>query len=1406
MTHEQSSELLTQYLLGDLPAAEAAEIKSHLETCEACRAEAQRIGPTLDLLSDALAAPSSAPKHLDASRHVRIITQTTNRKRTIIRWFTVSHPRLSRAAVFLFAFSFIWVSSGQIMWRYCAFADRYRDFGAKPPTGTGSLWTGPIGCFLPIFKMGEVVSGGAKSELGGDQSAVHVPSAGSRDFMTWGSVSEPSAPASAAAPASAPADGKYKMKIEFNGYSKAEKLTQFPVIGALFEKTVDKAGDDKLLAGKSAYFWNGGSPVPATPPASKQVGVAGRVVKAQIAERATGKLTTKTFDVLPTVNEKIATGEQAPAADRGSVREIGADSDSRPFEFHGGGGGKPTAVAEAAAESPNEKPASVGGDMDTPLVPSDGVAAESPIVLKGMYGNRAKGDSENAPPKFKAYLHSDESKAKLQAGELQNVTVTAVGYSKESLNAEELQGGTRGGKGLSPSRSRNEIAQSKPVDKRAETLDKLEKIKIPEIDFRQANIKDVVEFLNSAGVEYGADDKPASAKAPKIELNLGESSGPEKNSPVETPLITFQARYINAEEALRIVTSVAGLKYRVGDDGRIMVEPKNAPEGTIINRMYDVLPTMNEKIAKAAAASGITAGTGQGIVKEMGADAATTERSDGKDYFASMGVQWPEGSKIKYLPAIGKLVVANTQDNLDGLDDILDKLQVKPTKEDEEYQRTLWSEIRLLTPKNTKEQKERAKEQRERQKIISKLDQIKIPEIDFREAKIKDVVNFLNAAGIEYDQSKSENKGVNIALDIPVGENNSESNIPPITFSARYISALEALRIVTQVAGLKYQIDESGVKVTSRNASDKMITSVYSCPSDAAKLISQISSEEIVPTITQDHVLSLSERWKELFGELGVEWPAGSSINYDPKHSKIIIVNTFDNIGILEKMIGMGEEKPKEQESPTSPRFKASGVNPFIDAAQNAFSTFAIDCDTASYTLMRNYMSKGSLPPAESARTEEFVNFFDYNYTPPTHDTFAVYVDAAPSRFGHGLTMLKIGVKGRRLGREEQRHAVLTFLVDTSGSMNQPDRIGLVKKSLKMLVEKMNPQDMIAIVQFDSHARLVLELTAVADKQKILAAIDNLLCGGSTNLGEGMQRAYEIAAGNFTPGGENRVLILSDGVANLGTLEAADILKSVEKYRKQGIFCSVFGVGIGNYNDEMLQQLANKGDGSYTFIDSEDEARRVLVDDLSATLNTIAKDVKIQVEFNPAAVKRYRQLGYESRQLKKEDFRNDAVDAGEVGSGQSVTALYELEVFSGQRPALRSFSEAGSVVSGRESEITSLDTSKGKEAEASARHSTLGTVRVRYKRTDNGKIEEIEQPILADKISPRFDDADVRFRLAACAAEFSEILRGSPFAEGNDFADVANALRPVALDLNLDTRVQEFLRLVQSAKDMPRGE
>lgn len=363
--------------------------------------------------------------------------------------------------------------------------------------------------------------------------------------------------------------------------------------------------------------------------------------------------------------------------------------------------------------------------------------------------------------------------------------------------------------------------------------------------------------------------------------------------------------------------------------------------------------------------------------------------------------------------------------------------------------------------------------------------------------------------------------------------------------------------------------------------------------------------------------------------------------------------------------------------------------------------------------------------------------------------------------------MLRIGVKGRRLGREEQRPAMLTFVIDTSGSMAQPDRIGLARLALELLMDQLAAQDRIQLIAYSDHARLVLESVSASEKERVVAAFKRLQCNGSTNLEEGLQQAYAQAVQSFVPGAENRVILISDGVANLGADSAQEILNKVAASRKQGITCSVFGVGRGTYNDRMLEELANKGDGVYKFLDSAEEVKRAFVDDLAATLNTIAKDAKIQVEWNPAVVRRYRQLGYENRALTKEQFRDDTVDAGEVGSGQSVTALYELEL-----------------------------------APDVNRESRLGTVRVRYQRTDNGRIEEIETPLLAASVLSPAHKATPSFKVAASAAEFAEQLRGSPYAAGARFQSIADYLRPAALELSLDTRVKELLDLITAMEAM----
>ncbi len=448
---------------------------------------------------------------------------------------------------------------------------------------------------------------------------------------------------------------------------------------------------------------------------------------------------------------------------------------------------------------------------------------------------------------------------------------------------------------------------------------------------------------------------------------------------------------------------------------------------------------------------------------------------------------------------------------------------------------------------------------------------------------------------------------------------------------------------------------------------------------------------------------------------------------------------------------------------PTPPSF-----NPFVNTVENRFSTFAIDVSTASYNLMRQALRSGALPAPDTVRTEAILNAFDYGDAAPDRAMFRVYLEGAPSAFGApGLTLLRIGVKGKRMGREEQRPAMLTFLIDTSGSMSEPDRIGRARTALRLLLDRLAPTDKLQIVSFDDKARIVLAPTAATRKADILKAFDRLQCNGSTNLEDGMRRAYQQAARAFVPGGENRVILITDGVANLGSDNAQDILKQVDEFRRQGITSSVFGVGEGAYNDALLADLADKGQGVYRFLDSDAEAQRVFVDDLAATLNNIATDVKIQVEWSPAAVRRFRQLGYERRALAAEQFRDDTVEAGQVGSGQAVTALYELEL----SPA--------------------------------ARQAPLGTVRVRYRRADTGAIEEFAQEIVPETMAAAAGLTRPQFRVAMCAAAFAEKLRGSPYMV-SDYANVIRLLNPVVQELSIDPRAGELLSLVTAAEALSK--
>lgn len=447
--------------------------------------------------------------------------------------------------------------------------------------------------------------------------------------------------------------------------------------------------------------------------------------------------------------------------------------------------------------------------------------------------------------------------------------------------------------------------------------------------------------------------------------------------------------------------------------------------------------------------------------------------------------------------------------------------------------------------------------------------------------------------------------------------------------------------------------------------------------------------------------------------------------------------------------------------------FEDYGVNPFIDTEDDHLSTFAVDVDTGSYTIMRRYVNDGYLPPDESVRVEEYVNFFEQGYEPPAEDegAFAIHLEGAPSLYGgERYYLVRVGLQGYEVPPEQRKDVVLTFVIDVSGSMAREDRLELVKKALRMLVEELRPTDEVGIAVYGSSGHAILEHTPVAEADRILQAIDRLQPEGATNAEEGLVIGYRMAATAFNPESVNRVILCSDGVANVGHTGPDSIMEQIRRHAKEGIYLTTVGFGMGNYNDMLMEQLANNGDGFYAYVDTLREAERVFVHDLTSTLLVIARDVKIQVNFDPSVVSRYRLLGYENRDVADKDFRNDEVDAGEIGPGHSVTALYEIKFHP---------------------QAAELDPAM--------------TVYVRYEDPDSGEVRELKRSIAKADFAPTFREASIRFQLAAVVAEYAEILRESYWARGSSLKDVAWEARRIAEYLPHDPDVAEFLNLVEQA-------
>ena len=428
--------------------------------------------------------------------------------------------------------------------------------------------------------------------------------------------------------------------------------------------------------------------------------------------------------------------------------------------------------------------------------------------------------------------------------------------------------------------------------------------------------------------------------------------------------------------------------------------------------------------------------------------------------------------------------------------------------------------------------------------------------------------------------------------------------------------------------------------------------------------------------------------------------------------------------------------------------------NPFLPAATNPLSTFSIDVDTASYANVRRFINSGSLPPKDAVRVEEMINYFTYDYKEPEGDKpFSIDLDATACPWEPSHRLLRIGLKGREVANEKRPASNLVFLLDVSGSMMPAERLPLVKQAMRLLVDKLSENDRVAIVIYAGGSGLALKSTPGNEKEKILRALEELQAGGSTNGAEGIELAYKIAAENFIKGGVNRVILATDGDFNIGVTNQGDLIRLIEAKAKTGVFLSVLGVGTDNLKDSTMQKLADKGNGNYAYLDSIDEARKVLVQQINGTLMTIAKDVKIQVEFNPARVASYRLIGYEKRLLRKEDFNNDKVDAGEIGAGHTVTALYEVV------PAGPGATDPAATVPPVDP-LNYQSPNPSSVAKTAANDSPeMVTVKLRHKKPD-AEVSELTEKTFTDNGS-KFENAAPDLKFAAAVAEFGMLLRDS---------------------------------------------
>lgn len=459
--------------------------------------------------------------------------------------------------------------------------------------------------------------------------------------------------------------------------------------------------------------------------------------------------------------------------------------------------------------------------------------------------------------------------------------------------------------------------------------------------------------------------------------------------------------------------------------------------------------------------------------------------------------------------------------------------------------------------------------------------------------------------------------------------------------------------------------------------------------------------------------------------------------------------------------------------------------NKFLKATDNPLSTFSIDVDAASYSNVRRFLNQGQLPPAGAVRIEEMVNYFKYEYPQPGNkEPFTVNTEISDAPWNPEHKLVLIGLQGKQIPVENLPASNLVFLIDVSGSMQDPNKLPLVKASMKLLVDQLREQDKVAMVVYAGAAGLVLPSTSGHEKAKIKDAIDRLDAGGSTAGGAGIKLAYKTARENFAKGGNNRVILCTDGDFNVGESSDDAMERLIEQERKSGVFLTVLGYGMGNYQDAKMQKLADKGNGNHAYIDGISEAKKVLVNEFGGTLFTIAKDVKLQIEFNPAKVQGYRLIGYENRMLAKEDFNDDKKDAGELGSGHTVTALYEIIPAGVESDFLK--------------DVDKLKYQKDVEPLSKTKYNDeIMTVKLRYKAPDGDVSKLIEHPVKDEHIV--IAKTSDNFRFAAAVAQFGLLLRDSEFKSEASYASVISLAKKAKGNDDEGYR-SEFIRLVESAR------